>query len=149
MILHLLVPDPPVWLDEGLAEVAAATGSGDAALAVPAARLSWLKLWLDSGNPPIPFDRLAGMRRADFYADPPAATALRYAQAAAMVHWCMSGKSPRARAAFERYLRELRERGARREGGVPAQEAFTRAWEGVDLRSAEREFGEYVRGLME
>ncbi|MBI3268583.1 MAG: tetratricopeptide repeat protein [Planctomycetes bacterium] len=141
---HPLAPEPPFWLNEGLAEYMSAVELKGGQVARKAlvleGRLRGLRGWLDAGGALVPFQQLMLETPAEFYGGPPELVSLKYAQAWAMLHYFMSAREPALKTAIDAYIALLRE-------GASSRSAFQKAWGGVDLAATQQAFVAYVRGL--
>lgn len=139
-----LIPDAPYWLSEGMAEYfGACEVSGGRVVRegmVLKGRLRGLQSWLEAGLPLVSFAGIMQETPAEFYGGSPVQVSLKYAQAWAMIHFFMSGREPRLRAALDEYVRLLR-------AGATGSAAFRKAWGDVDLEAAQRGFVRYAREL--
>jgi hypothetical protein len=139
--LHRILPDAPIWLEEGMAEYAGATrvsggrvmGSG----LVQSDRLRDLKRALRKGWKPVPFRDIMVENQYAFYSVTPG---LKYAQAWSMVDFLLDGGEWRTRRAMGAYLRQLAA------GDTPLA-AFDATFGKEDLNALESQWLSYVWGL--
>jgi tetratricopeptide (TPR) repeat protein len=139
--LHRILPRPPYWFNEGVAEFFGASrvesGRVVATGLVQEGRLRDVKMLL--GTPLLKRlpDLLKAASRRDFYGGNPSAN---YAQAWSAIHFLFNGQGGKYASILREYYRVLRD-------GGTAQAAYETSFGKVDLAAMEREWREYVAKL--
>jgi len=140
--LSLLVPRPPFWYNEGIAEYMGAIrveASKKEAKVVEKAKLLGGRLTvLKAGMRfALPFKQIMLETPGQFYSGP---VSFKYAQAWAMVHFFYEGAQGRHRPRIEAYFRALRD-------GKDASAAFEAGFADADLDGLQKEWSDYVKAL--
>ncbi|MBL8803655.1 MAG: hypothetical protein JNN27_16765 [Planctomycetes bacterium] len=127
--------DPPVWLNEGLAEYYENAQFQRGAASEIRPRAQYLELLVARGPAALDLAALLRTTPAAFYEDPP----LNYARAWAFVHFLL-GSTRENRALFDALIEELA-------GGASADAAVKKIFATVDVKLLEAALHEHVRAL--
>jgi hypothetical protein len=127
--------DPPVWLNEGLAEYYENAEFQRGAASEIRPRAQYLELLVARGPAALDLAALLRATPAAFYEDPQ----LNYARAWAFVHFLL-GSTRENRALFDALIEELA-------GGASADAAVKKIFASVDVKLLEGALNEHVRAL--
>ncbi len=129
--LHALMPDVPIWFNEGMAEYVGATrvekGKAVERGGIQAGRLNDLKAAFKYGWPPVPFEKIMTESQPEFYSK---FAPFRYAQAWSMIHFFIHGEGGRWKGLLREYVDRLA-------AGDGAREAFAATFGKHDLAPVE------------
>lgn len=141
--LHQILPKPPYWFNEGVAEFFGASkvegGQVTATGLVQEGRLDNVRAMLEMKTSK-PFAEIINAPPREFYGGGPEEISLRYAQAWSMVHFLFRFENGKYLPLLRDYYKSLRE-------GAGQGDAFKAAFAKANLTQMEKEWKEYVKKL--